>query len=169
MSRRSNRKTGNPEAEPSFTISSVSPGLAKRTKTGTVKIEVDEVVTNARSPAKPSRKKAKKEESEAELEIPIEPIKRKINSVKGKATLEALANGQKPSVKRKAKGEPDDENGGNETKTKKKRMTKEEKEAEAMPILPRTAVSALKKAMYIGAHVSGAGGMKESVAHSSYY
>lgn len=40
----------------------------------------------------------------------------------------------------------------------KKRKTKQEKEAEAMPLAGRTAVSSLKRAMYIGAHVSGAGG-----------
>lgn len=40
----------------------------------------------------------------------------------------------------------------------KKRKTKKEKEDEAMPLAERTVVSSLKKAMYIGAHVSGAGG-----------
>jgi len=40
----------------------------------------------------------------------------------------------------------------------KKRKTKKDKEAEAMPLAQRTTVSSLKRAMYIGAHVSGAGG-----------
>lgn len=48
-------------------------------------------------------------------------------------------------------------------KDKKKRKTKEEKESEAMPLAARTAVGSLKKAMYIGAHVSGAGGTLRSV------
>ena len=81
----------------------------------------------------------------------------KISSVRGKATIEADKNKKAPA-KRKAKKEEDDENEGDDTKTKKKRKTKEEKETEAMPILARTAVAMLKKAMHIGAHVSGAGG-----------
>lgn len=40
----------------------------------------------------------------------------------------------------------------------KKRKTKKDKEADAMPLAARTAVSSLKRAMFIGAHVSGAGG-----------
>lgn len=40
----------------------------------------------------------------------------------------------------------------------KKRKTKKEKEDEAMPLAERTAIASLKRAMYIGAHVSGAGG-----------
>ena len=43
-------------------------------------------------------------------------------------------------------------------KTVKKRKTKA-KEEDSMPLAERTAVSALKNAMYIGAHVSGAGGL----------
>ncbi|ROV91282.1 hypothetical protein VSDG_07779 [Cytospora chrysosperma] len=45
----------------------------------------------------------------------------------------------------------------------KKRKTKKEQEDEAMPLAERTVVSSLKKAMYIGAHVSGAGGVQNSV------
>lgn len=41
----------------------------------------------------------------------------------------------------------------------KKRKTKAGKEDENMPLAARTAISSLKKAMYIGAHVSGAGGL----------
>lgn len=40
----------------------------------------------------------------------------------------------------------------------KKRKTAKSKEEDAMPLADRTAVSSLKKAMYIGAHVSAAGG-----------
>jgi hypothetical protein len=50
--------------------------------------------------------------------------------------------------------EPDEK----EKPAPKKRKTKKDKEAEAMPLAQRTAVSSLKRAMYIGAHVSGAGG-----------
>lgn len=41
----------------------------------------------------------------------------------------------------------------------KKRKTKKDKEDDMAPLAERTAVSSLKKAMYIGAHVSAAGGM----------
>ncbi len=40
----------------------------------------------------------------------------------------------------------------------KKRKSKGGKEEDKMPLAERTAVGSLKKAMYIGAHVSGAGG-----------
>ncbi|KAI7781157.1 dna-(apurinic or apyrimidinic site) lyase 1 [Diaporthe eres] len=50
----------------------------------------------------------------------------------------------------------------------KKRKTKKEKEAEAMPLAARTAVSSLKRAMYIGAHVSGAGGCQNSIQNATH-
>lgn len=40
----------------------------------------------------------------------------------------------------------------------KKRKTKKDKEDDMAPLAARTAVSSLNKAMYVGAHVSGAGG-----------
>lgn len=40
----------------------------------------------------------------------------------------------------------------------KKRKTTKSNEKDAMPLTERTAVGSLKKAMYIGAHVSAAGG-----------
>lgn len=45
----------------------------------------------------------------------------------------------------------------------KKRKTKKDKEKDMAPLAERTAVSSLKKAMYIGAHVSGAGGTLPSL------
>lgn len=78
-----------------------------------------------------------------------------------------------PSKKRKAaavEGSDEDEKehecdshdeGAEEAEVKptpKKRKTKEDKEAEMAPLAVRTAISSLPKAMYIGAHVSGAGG-----------
>lgn len=41
----------------------------------------------------------------------------------------------------------------------KKRKTEKAKDEDTMPLADRTAVSSLKKAMFIGAHVSAAGGM----------
>ncbi len=48
-------------------------------------------------------------------------------------------------------------------KPAKKRKTAKAKDEDAMPLADRTAVSFLKKGMYIGAHVSAAGGMFKPV------
>ncbi|PSR80807.1 xylose isomerase-like protein [Coniella lustricola] len=56
-----------------------------------------------------------------------------------------------------------------EVKTKaapKKRKTQKEKEDDAVPLAERTAVGSLKKAMYIGAHVSAAGGVQNSISNA---
>ncbi|CAN8098933.1 unnamed protein product [Discula destructiva] len=50
--------------------------------------------------------------------------------------------------------------------TPKKRKTKEDKQAEMVPLAARTAISSLPKAMYIGAHVSGAGGVQNSITNA---
>ncbi|KAI9739901.1 MAG: hypothetical protein M1818_004957 [Claussenomyces sp. TS43310] len=70
---------------------------------------------------------------------------------------------QKKSTKRKLEVNKTDYLADAEKKAKKPRKTKEEKEAEAMPLAARTAVQGLKRAMYIGAHVSAAGGVHNSV------
>ncbi|KAH8890984.1 DNA-lyase [Thozetella sp. PMI_491] len=49
----------------------------------------------------------------------------------------------------------------------KKQKTKVGKHDDNMPLAERTAVSSLKKAMYIGAHVSGAGGVHNSIENAS--
>jgi AP endonuclease-1 len=64
----------------------------------------------------------------------------------------------KAKVKAKRKAEVDEVEQEVDVKKVKKRKTKEEKAAEAMPLAARTPIQTLKKAMYIGAHVSGAGG-----------
>ncbi|KAJ4421995.1 DNA-(apurinic or apyrimidinic site) lyase [Gnomoniopsis sp. IMI 355080] len=48
----------------------------------------------------------------------------------------------------------------------KKRKSKKDKEDDMAPLAARTAVSSLKKAMYIGAHVSGAGGVQNSITNA---
>ncbi len=45
-----------------------------------------------------------------------------------------------------------------EVKPKKKRKTAKQKVEELVPLAERTAISSLEKPMYIGAHVSSAGG-----------
>ncbi|KAL3419079.1 apurinic endonuclease [Phlyctema vagabunda] len=90
---------------------------------------------------------------------------RKISSVKGKAATEKIK--PQAKVKRKTKDTEDDiEENIEDKKVVKKRKTKEEKEAEAMPLAERTLVGTLKKAMHIGAHVSGAGGVQNSINNS---
>lgn len=73
---------------------------------------------------------------------------------------------KKPVAKRKAASDDEHESCGScaekdEEKPAKKRKTAAKgkaKKEDDMPLADRTAVSSLKKAMYIGAHVSGAGG-----------
>ncbi|OAA64062.1 DNA-(apurinic or apyrimidinic site) lyase [Cordyceps fumosorosea ARSEF 2679] len=48
----------------------------------------------------------------------------------------------------------------------KKRKTTKTNDQDAMPLADRTAVSSLKKAMYIGAHVSAAGGVNNSITNA---
>jgi len=77
----------------------------------------------------------------------------------------------KPSSKKrktKAKADPTSPNEDDETKPKKKRRTKAEKEAEeAMTLAARTATTALKRAMFVGAHVSAAGGVQNSIQNAT--
>ncbi|RYP17232.1 hypothetical protein DL765_004617 [Monosporascus sp. GIB2] len=53
-----------------------------------------------------------------------------------------------------------------EAKPKKKRKSAKGKAEEAIPLAKRTAVSSLKKSMYIGAHVSSAGGVHNSITNA---
>ncbi|KAI9658697.1 MAG: hypothetical protein M1821_002257 [Bathelium mastoideum] len=76
--------------------------------------------------------------------------------VDSKATPTTSRKGRKATVKKvETKEESDvDEEGTTVQKVTKKRKTKEEKEAEAMPLIART----LGQKMFVGAHVSSAGG-----------
>lgn len=83
--------------------------------------------------------------------------------------LEVVKKG-KASAKRKVKTEDAaaEEEDKVEKKVVKKRKTKEEKEAELIPLAPRTDVSTLKRKMFIGAHISGAGGVQNAVTNAVY-
>ncbi|KAH7160133.1 xylose isomerase-like protein [Dactylonectria estremocensis] len=74
-----------------------------------------------------------------------------------------------PKTAKKRKAEPrledEDQVPAPAPKTVKKRKTKA-KDGDAMPLVDRTAVPSLKKAMYIGAHVSAAGGVQNSVTNA---
>jgi AP endonuclease-1 len=158
MSRRASKKIDTEVLEDTTVESIVTPKKGRKA----VKVEVTKVVAKvAQSPTK-SNKKAKVE-VDSDDEPLVSPKKSaptfKINRVKAKAVLEQEQNSiqKKAPGKRKAKIEEDDSD-RDDKKTPKKRKTKEEKEAEAMPLAARTPVSTLKKAIYVGAHVSGAGG-----------
>lgn len=71
----------------------------------------------------------------------------------------ARATGSKRKVKDEDEGEDDYES--EEAKPKKRKTTTgkgKKKDEDMVPLASRTAVTSLKKAMYIGAHVSSAGG-----------
>ncbi|MBE3043674.1 hypothetical protein IMZ48_14110 [Candidatus Bathyarchaeota archaeon] len=82
------------------------------------------------------------------------PVKVENGDVAAKVSTTAVS-------KRKVKEE--DESESEEAKPKKRKTApakgKAKKEEDMTPLAARTAVASLKKAMYIGAHVSGAGGM----------
>ncbi|KAF4999518.1 hypothetical protein FGRMN_2387 [Fusarium graminum] len=84
-------------------------------------------------------------------------------------TVTAKTATAKTVAKRKAEPEPEPESENTvpvpATKTTKKRKTKA-KDEDVTPIADRTAVSTLKPAMHIGAHVSAAGGVQNSVANA---
>ncbi|PKS06584.1 hypothetical protein jhhlp_007332 [Lomentospora prolificans] len=99
----------------------------------------------------------------------------------------AKANGAKPKVKDEEEGHESDEyddggasdDGGKTSKkrkvaaratgTKAKTAKKQKKGGEDMtPLAARTAVASLKKAMYIGAHVSAAGGVQNSIPNAMH-
>lgn len=66
---------------------------------------------------------------------------------------------KKSAPKRKAESENDEEEPEKAPKAvPKKRKTAKTKEEDTMPLAERTAISSLGRAMYIGAHVSAAGG-----------
>lgn len=69
----------------------------------------------------------------------------------------------KAVTKRKAEPEPEIDAPAPAAKVTKKRKTKKE---DSTPLADRTAVSSLKPAMHIGAHVSAAGGVQNSVTNA---
>jgi AP endonuclease 1 len=64
--------------------------------------------------------------------------------------------------------EPDEVPTAEDAKPVKKRKTAKEKALDTMPLAQRTLVSTLKKAMHIGAHVSSAGGVHNSIHNAMH-
>ncbi|KAI8690592.1 AP-endonuc-2 domain-containing protein [Fusarium sp. Ph1] len=82
----------------------------------------------------------------------------------GKAIEKTKGAVAKAATKRKAEPEPEIDAPAPATKVTKKRKTK--KEEDSTPLADRTAISSLKPAMHIGAHVSAAGGVQNSVTNA---
>ncbi|KAK0765283.1 hypothetical protein N5P37_001209 [Trichoderma harzianum] len=70
------------------------------------------------------------------------------------------------AAKRKADSVPDADSKAQAPKAVKKRKGQAKGDEAAMPLVERTAVSSLSKAMYIGAHISAAGGVQNSVTNA---
>ncbi|KAF5228506.1 hypothetical protein FANTH_14491 [Fusarium anthophilum] len=90
-----------------------------------------------------------------------------IQKTKGAVTKTATAKAAsvKTVTKRKASPEPEIASRALTAKTTKKRKTKA-KDEDARPLADRTDASSLKPAMNIGAHVSAAGGVQNSVTNA---
>ncbi|KAF5547532.1 AP endonuclease 1 [Fusarium mexicanum] len=90
-----------------------------------------------------------------------------IQKTKGEVTKTATAKAAsvKTVTKRKASPEPEIGSRALTAKTTKKRKTKA-KDEDARPLANRTDASSLKPAMNIGAHVSAAGGVQNSVTNA---
>lgn len=147
------------------------PAKKRRAATGAVKKELKAEPAVAETASTPKRntraRKAKPEESVGELPIKEEEdVTPNKKQSKTKSEEGADAGADQVSTKTAPKGrgrktavkeDPESVKGEGkaaEQPAKKKRKTKEEKEAEAMPLAARTAGHKL----YIGAHVSSAGG-----------
>ncbi|KAM3446018.1 hypothetical protein MY3296_010071 [Beauveria thailandica] len=73
----------------------------------------------------------------------------------------------KPAPKRKiSEGSTPDSKPAPTTSEPKKRKIAKDKDENTMPLTDRTAVSSLKRAMYVGAHVSAAGGVNNSITNA---
>ena len=128
---------------------------------------VEAVGTDVKVKKSPAKRKINSEEpkpcsKDAAGAEPTEVISPKKTKAKRKFEIEGEIEQESDDkkLKKKAKQIVEEEKEVEEADTKKikKRKTKEEKEAEAMPLAARTSIQTLKRAMYIGAHVSGAGG-----------
>ncbi|OBT93112.1 hypothetical protein VE01_08969 [Pseudogymnoascus verrucosus] len=160
MSRRSSRKTAiasyaeTPDREIEKGVIEIDEAVSEETaikkrggKTAAVKKESPAAAAaNGKTGAsKTSKPTASKSKIEAEISPP--PTKRKIKDEDSDDEEEKII--EKPAKK-----------------PVKKRKTKEEAENDAMPVAARTAVATLKRKMYIGAHISAAGGVQNSLPNA---
>jgi hypothetical protein len=136
-------KTANSVAEPTGTDIRDKKSSSKGKINSEQSRSNEEDATDAELTNSISPKKAKaKRKIEAEEQIEQESSEKKI----------------KKEGKRKAEKDETIEEDAVTKKVKRKRKTKEEKEAETMPLAARTSIQTLKRPIYIGAHISAAGG-----------
>lgn len=113
------------------------------------------------SPRKRQFVQYNEEESDGGTEVSkVNGTSKAIDKIKSAATKTAA----KATGKRKLAAVAGEEENSKDTKQPKKRISKAKSEESTMPLMDRTTVSSLKKTMYIGAHVSAAGGECESGA-----
>ncbi|KAH7034975.1 xylose isomerase-like protein [Microdochium trichocladiopsis] len=123
------------------------------------KVEKQEVLAERKKPAaRVARKPAVVETEEVDVKLTTTTSSTTTTTTTTKASVKRKAT-EAPAAP-KAKAEPVDSK-----PAPKKRKTKG-KEEDTMPLTERTAITALKKAMYIGAHVSSAGGVQNSVGNA---
>ncbi|KAK3310554.1 xylose isomerase-like protein [Chaetomium strumarium] len=129
-----------------------------------------------------SRTRAEKEEVKEAAEVSATSIK--VNGIEKEVVAESkVAVIKKSNIsKRKAApaeldnndeepAEDNDEAGdqlqGTKKPAPKKRKTAKKETDDSMPLAARTAVASLKRAMYLGAHVSGAGGIQNAIQNAT--
>jgi AP endonuclease-1 len=178
------RKTAKSTVNSETTTNGTVDPTQRVTRTRKVKSEPqeDEAASSSEEISKPTPKKrlgkAKvvKEEGAEEEDVVTKPLlngrARKKPEVNGEKARQEEEDGivkpspkgrarKKPEVKEEAK-EEDNDGKATEKPVKKKRKTKEEKEAEAMPLAART----VGHKLFVGAHVSSAGGIQNAPLNS---
>lgn len=129
--------------------------------------EVPETKTTAAAPKKTRTAAAsKRKAATADSDVDEEETEVKSEGSEAEDTKATKATPKARSTKRKAVAEDDDEvvKAEKDIKPVKKTRTAKTKIEDIMPLAKRTAVSSLKQAMYIGAHVSGAGGKDKNIS-----
>ncbi|KAI0396085.1 xylose isomerase-like protein [Xylariaceae sp. FL0594] len=137
-------------------------------QTSSTEVAVKQTKTNGAAVAARNRRVTTKREvvesiPEPEPESEEEVTKPPATSRKRKAAVTVTA------VKTEAKVEDEDVVAATEDEPKaapKKRRTAKTKTEDLAPLAERTAIESLKKAMYIGAHVSSAGGVHNSITNT---
>lgn len=149
---------------------------------------VTETKTETTKTAKTTTTRIKEEEDSPTKNSKVAKTASAVNT----AALKLAAKASTASLKRKAKDEPEDDDEHLEVKAeikaeeevetkvvaaskedvksaaKKAKATKKAKTDDDAPLAERTDVATLKKAMYIGAHVSSAGGVQNSVPNAAH-
>ncbi|KAB5580306.1 xylose isomerase-like protein [Coniochaeta sp. 2T2.1] len=154
----------------------VKTTVSSRKETTTVKTEVDveEKITAPKTTnkRKPNGTAQLKQESTLSSLSDLSSLSEDEESEDQQPAPKKRKTATKP--KRESKPDPDASSPEPDSKPtpKKKRLTKSERAAQAlqdaMPLAPRTSVlTSLKRAMYIGAHVSAAGGVHNSVTNAT--